>query len=93
VYGSGWQAFADTIDWRGPIADRAALRSVVSGASYVIDPYLQPLTALRAIDRPIVRAFGLTLPSLIGQLRSPQRAARPSGAILSQKLILELLDG
>lgn len=93
VYGNGWQPFGDTIDWRGTIADRAALRQAVSAASFIIDPFLQPLTALRAIDRPIVRPFGLTLPAFVGQLRSPQRAARTGGAFLSRKLILDLLDG
>ena len=93
VYGNGWRAFVDTIDWRGTIPDRAALHKAAVAASYIVDPFLQPLTALRAIDRPIVRPFGLTLPALVGQLRSPQRAARSDGAILSRKLILELLGG
>ena len=70
VYGDGWDDFGD-LDPRGPITDRAALRRVVAGAGGVVDCSLAPRPALHAINRPVIRAAGLALPSLLASVRSP----------------------
>lgn len=75
LHGHGWQNEAALADqFKGPISDRGAFITALNASGGLIDPFLSPAHAIRAITLPQIKTVG----------RTSQRVMQDIGSLATQ---------